>query len=44
MIEIDLDKLDPVAFLKVEKYVRDCLNRANKKAKLQVQSSSQMEI
>ena len=47
MIEIDLEKLDAPTFLKVDKYVRDCLNRANKKAKQQhdrQQSSSQMEM
>ena len=32
-VEIDIDALDVAAFLKVEKYVNDCLGRPKKKAK-----------
>ena len=32
-VEIDIDSLDLSTFLKVEKYVQDCLARARKKSK-----------
>ena len=31
-VEIDIDSLDLPTFLKVDKYVRDCIMRAKKKA------------
>ena len=32
-VEIDIDSLDLTTFLKVDKYVQDCIQRARKKSK-----------